>query len=167
MGNRENSQAYREGRAVIALPLYGMNGPSLFANDLATRGSQCLNAEHRMESEHDDDDRTLAETLLNIKRSVAKGKTIMQESEPPKKIKKKEMIQISLDEEFAKKIIPQEAKQIDEREKVINWNDPDVLSDSLSCVSSIQSPDTKVQSGQPVMTREEDDGISVALDPQV
>ncbi|GJX57564.1 hypothetical protein Tco_0287461 [Tanacetum coccineum] len=111
--------------------------------------------EHRMESEHDDDDRTLAETLLNIKRSAAKGKAIMQESEPPKKIKKKEMIQISLDEEFAKSFyeeeqaqilqdevyakqveaqwiadeerIPQEAKQTDEREKVINWNDPDVL----------------------------------------
>ncbi|GJQ97838.1 hypothetical protein Tco_0008977 [Tanacetum coccineum] len=28
------------------------------------------------------------------------------------------------------------------------------------------SPDTGEQSGQPVMTREEDDGISVALDPQ-
>ncbi|GKE83324.1 hypothetical protein Tco_1553324, partial [Tanacetum coccineum] len=42
--------------------------------------------EHRMESEHedDDDDTTLAETLLNIKRSAAKGKAIMQESEPPK-----------------------------------------------------------------------------------
>ncbi|GJR61263.1 hypothetical protein Tco_1503425 [Tanacetum coccineum] len=31
----------------------------------------------------------------------------------------------------------------------------------------ISSPDTREQSGQPVMTREEDDGISVALDPQV
>ncbi|GJV53176.1 hypothetical protein Tco_1448917 [Tanacetum coccineum] len=29
------------------------------------------------------------------------------------------------------------------------------------------APDTRVQSGKPVMTREEDDGISVALDPQV
>ncbi|GJV71372.1 hypothetical protein Tco_1491367 [Tanacetum coccineum] len=94
--------------------------------------------EHRMESEHDDDDdRTLAETLLNIKKSAVKGKAIMQESEPRKKIKKKEMIQISLDEEFAKSLyeeeqaqilIPQKAKQTDEREKVINWNDPDVLS---------------------------------------
>ncbi|GKA28097.1 hypothetical protein Tco_0714265 [Tanacetum coccineum] len=112
-------------------------------------------AKHRTESKHEDDDRTLAETLLNIKRSAAKGKAIMQESEPPKKIKKKEMIQISLDEEFAKSFyeeeqaqilqdeiyakqveaqwiadeerIPQEAKQTDEREKVINWNDPDVL----------------------------------------
>ncbi|GJU73634.1 hypothetical protein Tco_1265039, partial [Tanacetum coccineum] len=28
------------------------------------------------------------------------------------------------------------------------------------------SPDTKEQSGQPVMTRKEDDGIFVALDPQ-
>ncbi|GJT83127.1 hypothetical protein Tco_1057469 [Tanacetum coccineum] len=34
-------------------------------------------AEHKMENEHDDDDRTLAETLLNIKRSSAKGKAIM------------------------------------------------------------------------------------------
>ncbi|GJV01650.1 hypothetical protein Tco_1335219 [Tanacetum coccineum] len=112
-------------------------------------------AEHRMESEHDDDDRTLAKTLLNIKRSAAKGKAIMQESEPPKKIKKKEMMQISLDEEFAKSFyeeekaqilqdevyakqveaqwiadeerIPQEAKKRDEREKVINWNDLGVL----------------------------------------
>ncbi|GJU53833.1 hypothetical protein Tco_1227547 [Tanacetum coccineum] len=85
-------------------------------------------AEHMMESEHDDDDRTHAETLLNIKRSVAKGKAIMQESEPPKKIKKKEMIQIIEAQWIAdEERIPQEAKQIDEREKVINWNDPNVL----------------------------------------
>ncbi|GKC20460.1 hypothetical protein Tco_1022610 [Tanacetum coccineum] len=69
-------------------------------------------AEHRMESEHDDDDRTLAETLLNIKRSIEKGKAIMQESEPPKKIKKKEMIQISLDEGFAKSFYEEEQAQI-------------------------------------------------------
>ncbi|GJU03549.1 hypothetical protein Tco_1113887 [Tanacetum coccineum] len=77
-------------------------------------------AEHRMESEHDDDDRTLAETLLNIKRSATK-----------------EQAQILQDEVYAKQVeaqwiadeerIPQEAKQTDEREKVINWNDPDVL----------------------------------------
>nr|GFC85395.1 hypothetical protein [Tanacetum cinerariifolium] len=29
------------------------------------------------------------------------------------------------------------------------------------------SPDTREQYGQPVMKREEDDGISIALDPQV
>ncbi|GJX54751.1 hypothetical protein Tco_0283120 [Tanacetum coccineum] len=69
--------------------------------------------EHKMESEHDDDDdRTLAETLLNIKRSVAKGKAIMHEAEPPKKIKKKEMRQISLDEEFAKSFYEEEQAQI-------------------------------------------------------
>ncbi|GJX34327.1 hypothetical protein Tco_0245884 [Tanacetum coccineum] len=116
-------------------------------------------AEHRMESEHDDDNRNLAKTLLNIKRSTSKGKAIMQDSEPLKKIKKKEMVQISLDEEFAKSFYEEEqaqilqdeeyakqveaqwvadeeriaketlaqAKQTDEREKVINWNDPDVL----------------------------------------
>ncbi|GJU49785.1 hypothetical protein Tco_1219340 [Tanacetum coccineum] len=84
--------------------------------------------EHRMESEHDDDDRTLAETLLDIKRSATKGKAIMQESEPPKKIKKKEMIQIIEAQWIAdEERIPQEAKQTDERENAINWNDPDVL----------------------------------------
>nr|GEU73659.1 hypothetical protein [Tanacetum cinerariifolium] len=54
--------------------------------------------EHRMDlsiASQTDDDETLAETLLNIKRSTTKdkGKSIMQESEPPKKIKKKEIMQ--------------------------------------------------------------------------
>nr|GFD19632.1 hypothetical protein [Tanacetum cinerariifolium] len=46
------------------------------------------------EHSRDDDDETLAETLLNIKRSSAKDKEkgIMQETELPKKLKKKEMI---------------------------------------------------------------------------
>ncbi|GKA25991.1 hypothetical protein Tco_0712100 [Tanacetum coccineum] len=73
--------------------------------------------EHRMESKHDDDDITLAETLLNIKRSAVKGKAIMQESEPPNKIKKKETIQISLDEEFAKSFYEEEQAQILQDEK--------------------------------------------------
>nr|GEU65367.1 hypothetical protein [Tanacetum cinerariifolium] len=53
-----------------------------------------------------DDDETLAETLLNINRSLAKdkGKGIMQETELPQKLKKKEMIQLSLDEELAQKL---------------------------------------------------------------
>nr|GEV35089.1 retrovirus-related Pol polyprotein from transposon TNT 1-94 [Tanacetum cinerariifolium] len=58
----------------------------------------------------DDDDATLAETLLNIKRSTSKnkGKCIMQETELPKKIKKREMIQLSLDEELAQKLHAEE-----------------------------------------------------------
>nr|GEU73238.1 hypothetical protein [Tanacetum cinerariifolium] len=42
----------------------------------------------------DDDEITLAEILVNIKKGATKdnGKAIMQESEPPKKIKNKEMI---------------------------------------------------------------------------
>nr|GEV84486.1 hypothetical protein [Tanacetum cinerariifolium] len=53
------------------------------------------------ETSKDDDDATLVETLLNIRRSLAKdkGKGIMQMTKLPKKIKKKEMIQLSLDEE--------------------------------------------------------------------
>nr|GEY83674.1 hypothetical protein [Tanacetum cinerariifolium]GEY85895.1 hypothetical protein [Tanacetum cinerariifolium] len=60
------------------------------------------------------DDETLAETLLNIKRSAAKdkGKAIMQESESPKKIKKKEMMKISLDEEIAQRFYEEEKAQI-------------------------------------------------------
>ncbi|GJV88859.1 hypothetical protein Tco_1532797 [Tanacetum coccineum] len=102
-------------------------------------------AGHTLESEFstasrqkDDDDANLAETLLNIKRSVAKdkGKAILQESELPKKIKKKERIQISFNEELAHKLYAKElAKQLDERETVIakdqahdiDWSDPDVL----------------------------------------
>nr|GEX58855.1 retrotransposon protein, putative, unclassified [Tanacetum cinerariifolium] len=55
------------------------------------------------ENSRDDDDEILAETLLNIKRSSTnnKGKGIMQETELPKKLKKKEMIQLSLDKELA------------------------------------------------------------------
>nr|GFA53460.1 hypothetical protein [Tanacetum cinerariifolium] len=50
-------------------------------------------------------DETLVETLLDIKRSAAKdkGKAIMQESESPKKINKKEIMQISLDDEIAQR----------------------------------------------------------------
>ncbi|GJW29371.1 hypothetical protein Tco_0046246 [Tanacetum coccineum] len=128
-------------------------------------------ARHRMESDdtevvdfstaspqNDDDEVTLAETLVNIKMSATKdkGKAIMQESEPPKKLKKKEMIQIGHDEELAQKLHAEELvkdtarqeqerydfekalelqKQLDEREKVvaksqardIDWSDPAVL----------------------------------------
>ncbi|GKA40868.1 uncharacterized mitochondrial protein-like protein [Tanacetum coccineum] len=57
-----------------------------------------------------------------------KGKAIMQESEPPKKVKKRVQVQMSMDEELAKKL--------DEREEVaaeptqaqqIDWSDPAVL----------------------------------------
>ncbi|GKC71239.1 hypothetical protein Tco_1117122, partial [Tanacetum coccineum] len=76
-------------------------------------------AEHGMESDvdfstaspqNDDDEITLAETLVNIKRSAVKdkGKAIMQESEPPKKIKKRVQVQMSVDEELAKKLFEEE-----------------------------------------------------------
>ncbi|GJV63988.1 hypothetical protein Tco_1474816 [Tanacetum coccineum] len=76
-------------------------------------------AKHKMESEHDDDDRNLSETLLNIQRSAAKAQ-ILQDEVYAKQVE----AQWIADEER----IPQEAKQTDEREKVTNWNDPDVLS---------------------------------------
>nr|GEW58709.1 putative ribonuclease H-like domain-containing protein [Tanacetum cinerariifolium] len=69
------------------------------------------------EHSRDDDDETLAETLLNIKRSSAKdkGKGIMQETYLPKKLKKKEMIQLSLDEELAQKLYAEELAKEENR----------------------------------------------------
>nr|GEX77037.1 hypothetical protein [Tanacetum cinerariifolium] len=68
-----------------------------------------------------DDDATLAETLLNIKRISAKdkGKGIMQKTELPKKIKKIEMIQ-QLDKR-------EDGVDKGDQRKEIDWNDPTVL----------------------------------------
>ncbi|GJV53687.1 hypothetical protein Tco_1449428 [Tanacetum coccineum] len=53
-----------------------------------------------------------AETLVYIRRSSSKakdkGKVIMQESEPSKKIKKRVQVQLSVDEELAKKVFEEE-----------------------------------------------------------
>nr|GEX37904.1 hypothetical protein [Tanacetum cinerariifolium] len=61
----------------------------------------------------DNDEITLIETLVNIKKSATKdkGKAIMQGFKPPKKIKKKEMIQISLDEEIAQRFYEEETME--------------------------------------------------------
>ncbi|GJV42784.1 hypothetical protein Tco_1427320 [Tanacetum coccineum] len=83
-----------------------------------------------------------AETLVYIRRSASKakdkGKAIMQESKPAKKIKKRVQVQMSVDEELAKKIDFETAlelqKKLDEREEVaakeahdIDWSDPSML----------------------------------------
>nr|GEZ92450.1 hypothetical protein [Tanacetum cinerariifolium] len=72
----------------------------------------------------DDNDETLAETLLNIKRSSTKdrGKGIMQETELPKKLKKKEMIQLSLDEELAQKLYAKELAKEGARQEHERYN---------------------------------------------
>nr|GEU37604.1 hypothetical protein [Tanacetum cinerariifolium] len=95
---------------------------------------------------------------INLKSSAKdKGKGIMQETELPKKLKKKEMIQLSLDEELAQKLYAEELekeearqeqerynlekalelqRRLDQRKenvpkgdqaKEIDWNDPQVL----------------------------------------
>nr|GEV84389.1 hypothetical protein [Tanacetum cinerariifolium] len=57
-----------------------------------------------------DDDETLVETMLNMKRSAAKDKrkAIMQESESLKKTKKKEMMQIRQEQKVEEEIAQQE-----------------------------------------------------------
>ncbi|GKB74873.1 putative ribonuclease H-like domain-containing protein, partial [Tanacetum coccineum] len=102
-------------------------------------------AKHRVESEYDDDDTTLTETLLNIQRSTTKGKAIMIESQlelATTKMKERQeragfeaainyKSNLMKRKEKERKGIAQEtltqAKQSEEREKVIDWNDPDVL----------------------------------------
>nr|GEY96997.1 hypothetical protein [Tanacetum cinerariifolium] len=71
------------------------------------------------EHSRDDDDEILAETQLNIKRSSTKdkGKGIMQETELPKKLTKKEMIQLSLDEELAQKLYAEELEKEEARQE--------------------------------------------------
>ncbi|GKE38898.1 hypothetical protein Tco_1462303 [Tanacetum coccineum] len=62
-----------------------------------------------------------------------KGKEIMQESEPPKKIKKRVQVQISVDEELAKKVFEEEQAKFKAEQEVvaqahdIYWSDPAVL----------------------------------------
>ncbi|GJV49307.1 hypothetical protein Tco_1439519 [Tanacetum coccineum] len=57
-----------------------------------------------------------------------KGKAIMHESEPPKKIKKRVQVQMSVDEELAKKLDEREevAAKVDQAHD-IDWSDPAVL----------------------------------------
>nr|GEY36236.1 hypothetical protein [Tanacetum cinerariifolium] len=76
------------------------------------------------EHSRDGGDETLAETLLNIKRSLAKdsGKGIMQETELPKKLKKKEIIQLSLDEELAQNLYAKELAKEEERQEQERYN---------------------------------------------
>nr|GEZ17156.1 hypothetical protein [Tanacetum cinerariifolium] len=78
----------------------------------------------------DDDDATLTETLLNIKRSTTKhkGKGIMQETKLLKKLKKREMIQLSLDEELAQKLHAEElAKETSRQEQESSKDRPPML----------------------------------------
>ncbi|GJT58132.1 hypothetical protein Tco_0993186 [Tanacetum coccineum] len=62
-----------------------------------------------------------AETLVYIRRSASKakdkGKDIMQESEPPKKIKKRVQVQMSIDEELAKKVFEEEQARFNAKQE--------------------------------------------------
>nr|GEY37819.1 putative ribonuclease H-like domain-containing protein [Tanacetum cinerariifolium] len=86
--------------------------------------SQQGEVQETTEPSKDDDDATLVETLLNIKRSITKykGKGIIQEAELPKKIKKREMIQLSLDEELAQKLYAEELAKETARQEQEKYN---------------------------------------------
>ncbi|GJY26601.1 hypothetical protein Tco_0401327 [Tanacetum coccineum] len=67
---------------------------------------------------------TVAESLVYIRRSAEKmkdkGKAIMTEPEPPKKIKKKVQVQMSLDEELAWKFHEKELERFNVEQKLIS-----------------------------------------------
>ncbi|GJZ29889.1 ribonuclease H-like domain-containing protein [Tanacetum coccineum] len=68
---------------------------------------------------------TAAVNLVYIRRSAQKrkdkGKAIMQESEPPKKVKKRVQVQMSMDEDWMK------GKKLLLKAQKIDWSDPAVL----------------------------------------
>nr|GEV47925.1 putative ribonuclease H-like domain-containing protein [Tanacetum cinerariifolium] len=86
--------------------------------------SQQEEVQETVDPSKDDDDATLTESLLNIKRSTAKdkGKGIMQETELPKKIKKRVMIQLSLDEGLAQKLYAEELANETARQEQEKYN---------------------------------------------
>nr|GEW31758.1 hypothetical protein [Tanacetum cinerariifolium] len=96
-----------------------------------------------VENSRGNDDETLAETLLNINRSSAKdkGKRIMQETELPKKLKKKEMIQLSLDEELAQKLYAEELAKEEARQEQERYN----LEKALEAGFDLQQGSSKKQ----------------------
>nr|GEZ85151.1 hypothetical protein [Tanacetum cinerariifolium] len=85
-------------------------------------------AKHRVEfsttSPQTTNDETLIETLLNIKRIAAKdkGKGIMQDLELLKKIKVRERIQLSLDEELTQKLYAEELAKETARQEHEKYN---------------------------------------------
>nr|GEU36858.1 hypothetical protein [Tanacetum cinerariifolium] len=92
---------------------------------ISEQGEAHKTTKHKMDlstANQMDDDETVTEALLNIKRSASKdnGKAIMQESVSPKKIKKKKMMQISLDEEIAQRFYEEEQAQILRMKNMLN-----------------------------------------------
>nr|GEU87498.1 ribonuclease H-like domain-containing protein [Tanacetum cinerariifolium] len=89
-------------RSSLVIHSSDKKGPSVHIEDSPKQ--------RRIIEEMDKDKHNLVKTLLNIKRSATKdkGKGIMQETELPKKLKKKEMIQLSLDKELAQKLYAEE-----------------------------------------------------------
>nr|GEY84572.1 ribonuclease H-like domain-containing protein [Tanacetum cinerariifolium] len=104
----------------------------------------------------DDDDATLTETLLNIKRSTTKNKIkgIMQKTALPKKIKKREVIQLSLDEELAQKLYAEELAKETTRQKQEKYNLEKAL--ELQRISKKQKLDQQ--------TKEEEEEVEAQVD---
>ncbi|GKA17707.1 hypothetical protein Tco_0697544 [Tanacetum coccineum] len=81
---------------------------------VSTAGAEVSTASH--------DVSTVAATLVYIRRSVSKakdkGKAIMQDLEPPKKLKKRVQVQMSVNDELARKVQEEEqAKAMAEQEQ--------------------------------------------------
>ncbi|GJX39203.1 hypothetical protein Tco_0252506 [Tanacetum coccineum] len=92
----------------------GLSGKNSDDTEINTAGAEVSTASH--------DVSTAAAALVYIRRSASKakdkGKAIMQEPKPPKKLKKRVQVQMSVDEELARKVQEEEqAKAMAEQEQ--------------------------------------------------
>ncbi|GJV61455.1 hypothetical protein Tco_1467555 [Tanacetum coccineum] len=121
--DEEDEDPSKQGRSLIEemdldpgislVPLQVSNaGPEVTTTDaeLNTASTFVSIASPQRHADTTANDLTLTKTLMEIRKSAAKakGKAVMQESEQPKKIKKKVQIQMSLDEELAQKLHEEE-----------------------------------------------------------
>nr|GEW45439.1 hypothetical protein [Tanacetum cinerariifolium] len=121
-------------KAFITLTKMGRMIKELDKDEDVNLVSEQEEVQETAETSKNDDDETLVKTLLNIRRSLAKdkGKGIMQETELPKKLKKKEMIQERYNLEKTlelKRQLDQMKKGVakGDKAKKIDWNDPTML----------------------------------------
>ncbi|GJQ97895.1 hypothetical protein Tco_0009034 [Tanacetum coccineum] len=106
--NLETQEGFGDGQEVSTVAQVSTAGPEVTTADaeLNTASTFVSTASPQRHADTTADDLTLAETLMEIRKSAAKdkGKAKMDETESPRKMKQRERVQISRDEEVAQKL---------------------------------------------------------------
>ncbi|GJV71717.1 putative ribonuclease H-like domain-containing protein [Tanacetum coccineum] len=106
--NLETQEGFGDGQEVSTAAQVSTAGPEVTTADaeLNTASTFVSTASPQRHADTTADDLTLAETLMEIRKSAAKdkGKAKMDETESPRKMKQRERVQISRDEEVAQKL---------------------------------------------------------------